>query len=166
MIRETLASICFGDIVPVIADASILVVAAFERARGSSLVLGLGTLAAGILLFLSHKRHLDSVWASNVADRIKDFESRKFRRRAIANAMITSVGFMLASLYWVTEPKILSIFVMMILTLLLGILGIAIIDLFSVGLHEIARPDESQKEKIQELLRQREAKKKEEEQQT
>ena len=77
--------------------------------------------------------------------------------------MITSVGCMLAALFWVTEAKIFAAFILMILTLLLGILGIAIIDLFSVGLHEIARPDESQKEKIQEYLRQREARKKEEE---
>ncbi len=140
-----------------------LIAAAFDGVRGYSLFLGLGGLACGVLLFLNHKWHLDSVLESGVADRIKDFESRKFRRRAIASSMITSVGFMLAALYWVTEPKIFTAFILMILTLLLGILGIAIIDLFSVGLHEIARPDESQKEKIQEYLRQREVKKKEEE---
>lgn len=131
--------------------------------RGYTLALGIAGLAGGIFLFLSHKRHLDSVLESNVPQRIKDFEGRKFRRRGIASSMITSVGCMLAALFWVTEARIFAAFILMILTLLLGILGIAIIDLFSVGLHEIARPDESQKEKIQEYLRQREAKKKEEE---
>ncbi len=45
----------------------------------------------------------------------------------------------------------------MILTLLLGIMGMALIDLFSVGLRQLGTPDkEAEKRMIEEYLRQRE----------
>jgi hypothetical protein len=132
-------------------------VAAFENTRNYSLVLGIGGIAGGVLLFINHKRHLDQMLASDAAERVKAYESRKYRRRAIASAMIASVGCMLAALYWVNDARVFSVFILMILSLLVGILGVALIDLFSVGLQQIATPDDqSRKAMIEELLRQRE----------
>lgn len=132
-------------------------VAAFENIRNYSLVLGIGGIAAGVLLFINHKRHLDHMLASDAAERVKVYESRKYRRRATASAMIASVGCMLAALYWVNDAGVFSVFILMILSLLVGILGVALIDLFSVGIQQIATPDDqSRKAMIEELLRQRE----------
>ena len=131
-------------------------VAAFESIRNYSLVLGLGGMAAGVLLFINHKRRLVEMLASDSAERVKEYESRKYRRRATASAMIASVGCMLAALYWVIDARIFSVFIMMILSLLVGILGVALIDLFSVGLQQIASPDDqSRKAMIEEFLRKR-----------
>jgi hypothetical protein len=121
------------------------------------LALGIGGIAGGILLFINHKKFLDQQLASDANDRVKSFEMRKFRRRTIASAMITSAGTMMAALYWVTDVKVFSIFILMILSLLVGILGVAFFDLFSVGIQQIATPDErSQKAMIEEYLKNRE----------
>jgi hypothetical protein len=141
-------------------------VAAFENVRGYSLVLGIGGLAGGILLFINHKRRVDTVLASDADQRTRAFEIRKFRRRSIVSAMIASVGCMMAALYWVSDAKVYSAFILMILALLLGIMGMALIDLFSVGLRQLGTPDkEAEKRMIEEYLRQREksAKSKEDE---
>jgi len=123
----------------------------------SSLVLGLGTVAGGILLLSHHKRHLKEVLAQRPEQRIIDFEERKFRRRSIVSTMIASVGLMLASLFWVEDQRVFAVFIMMILGVLIGIIGIAFFDLFSVSLHQIASPDQkAQKALIEEYLRQRE----------
>ena len=62
----------------------------------------------------------------------------------------------MAALYWVTEPKTFVVFILLILTLLLGVLVIAFIDLFSVGLHTITKTDDAaRKAMVEEYLRQR-----------
>lgn len=128
-----------------------------DSVRLYSLVLGIGTLAGGVLLLLNHKRQLDEVLGSRPESRIADFEQRKYRRRASASTMIACLGCLLAGLYWVTDEKVFAIFILMILTLLVGIFGLAIFDLFSVGLHHIATPDQKEQKKlIQEYLRERE----------
>jgi len=134
-----------------------LIVGVFENVRFYSLALGIGGLTGGILLFANHKRHLDSILASDADDRTRAFETRKYRRRAIVSAMIASVGCMMAALYWVRDAKVYSAFILMILTLLLGIMGLALIDLFSVGIQQIGTPDkDAEKRMIEEYLRQRE----------
>jgi predicted histidine transporter YuiF (NhaC family) len=134
-----------------------LLIAAFENVRLYALVLGIGGLVGGVLLFINHKRQYDAVLASDADERTRAFETRKYRRRAIVSAMIASVGCMLAALYWVRDAKIYSAFILMILALLLGIMGMAIIDLFSVGLRQLGTPDkDAEKRMIEEYLRQRE----------
>lgn len=134
-----------------------LIVGAFENVRIYALALGIGGFAGGILLFINHKHQLDAVLASGADERTCAFEIRKYRRRAIVSAMIASVGCMMAALYWVRDYKIYSAFILMILTLLVGILGMAIIDLFSVGLQQIGTPDkEAERKMVEEYLRQRE----------
>lgn len=134
-----------------------LLIAVFDNVRNYSLALGIGAFSGGILLFNNHKRHLETVLSSRPDERTAGFEIRKYRRRAIVSAMIASVGCMLAALYWVRDARVYSAFILMILTLLLGIMGMALIDLFSVGIHQIGTPDkEAEKKMITEYLRQRE----------
>jgi hypothetical protein len=125
--------------------------------RNYALAFGIAGLVGGVLLFINHKRRVNEVLASDASERVKTFETRKYRRRTVVSAMVASAGCMLAALYWVTDAKVFSAFILMILTLLVGILGVALFDLFSVGLHQIATPDEaSQKAMIEDYLRKRE----------
>ncbi len=151
----------FADQLPfLMGDLSILnstgLLSAFESVRNYALAIGVGGVAGGILLYINHKRHLDQQLAGDANERVKSFEMRKFRRRSIASAMITSAGLMMAALYWVTDVKVYSVFMLLIVSLLVGILGVALFDLFSVGIQQIATPDEeSQKAKIEEYLKSR-----------
>jgi len=134
-----------------------VLIGAFESIRGSALALGVGGIAGGIILFLNHRRRWEEVASSDAAQRIVKFEQRKFRRRSINSGMITSAGLMMAALFWVTEERVFSVFILMILGLLVAILGVALIDLFSVGLQQIATPDpKAEKAMVEEYLRQRE----------
>lgn len=127
------------------------------KAGTSSLILGLGTIAGGTLLLIQHKRQLKEALAQRPPERIVAFEERKFRRRSLASALIASVGVMLASLYWVDDQRVFAVFIMMILGLLIAIVGLAFFDLFSVGLNQIASPDQkAHKAMVDEYLRQRE----------
>ncbi len=136
---------------------SSVLIGAFESVRNYSLAIGLAAIAGGILLFINHRRHLGEVLSGKPAERILAFEQRKYRRRSIVSVMITSVGCMLSALFWVTDERVFSVFILMIMGLLVGIMGVAFIDLFSVGLHQIATPDEkARKELVEEYLRQRE----------
>ncbi len=129
---------------------------AFESIKGFSLILGIAAIASGLFLFLGHRRHLNEVMSDVKNKRIVAFEIRKYRRRTAISAMITSTGFMLAALNWVNEPRVFTVFIMMILGLLLAILVIAFFDLFLVGLQQIATPDpQSQKAMIEAFLKQR-----------
>lgn len=137
--------------------ATPFVVATFESIRSYTLAFGIAGLVGGILLFINHKRRLVEVLASDASQRTQAFELRKYRRRTVVSAMIASAGCMMAALYWVTDARAFSVFILMILALLLGILGVAFFDLFSVGLHQIATPDEaSQKAMIEDYLKKRE----------
>ncbi len=120
-------------------------------------MLGITAIASGLFLFVNHRRHLNDVMSDPQNKRILAFEIRKYRRRTAISAMITSTGFMLAALNWVNEPRVFTVFIMMILGLLLAILVIAFFDLFLVGLQQIATPDpRSQKAMIEAFLKQRE----------
>ncbi len=128
-----------------------------NNVKAYALILGIGALLGGVYLLLNHKQTLDAVLASREPDRVKTFESRKYRRRASASTMIACLGCLLAGLYWVTDQKVFAVFILMILGLLVGIFCLAVLDLFSVSLHHIANPDEkTQKKMIEDYLRERE----------
>ena len=128
-----------------------------ESIRGYSLGIGICGFIGGVFLFLSHRRHLDEVVNGDAPERIVKFELRKFRRRSIVSAMITSVGCIMSALFWVSDGRVFSIFILMTLGLLVAILGVAFIDMFSVGLHQIASPDQkAEQAMVEEYLRQRE----------
>jgi len=128
-----------------------------DSIRGYSLAIGVCGFIAGVFLFLGHRRHFEEVVSSDASEKVVKFELRKFRRRSIVSAMITSVGCIMSSLFWVTQERVFAVFIMMTLGLLVAILGVAIIDLFSVGLQQIATPDQkAEKAMVEEYLRQRE----------
>ena len=128
-----------------------------ESIRGYCLTIGICGFIGGVFLFLNHRRHFDEVVNSDASERVVKFELRKFRRRSIVSAMITSVGCIMSSLFWVSDERVFCVFILMTLGLLAAILGVAIIDMFSVGLQQIATPDQkAEKAMVDEYLRQRE----------
>lgn len=143
--------------------ASRVLIAEMASVQRYALVIGIGTFLGGVLLLLHHKRQLDEVLASDAADRITPYESRKYRRRALVSTLIASLGTMLASLFWVDDQRVFATIILIILALLVGIAGLALLDLFSVGLHQLSTPDEAtQKAMIEAFLRDREKAKQEE----
>lgn len=142
-------SIDFLDTLPILVGFS-------ESAKNFSLLLGLGSIAGGVVSLFAHKHRIDEVFNSPHTKSELQFESRKYRRRAIASSMIASQGIMLAGIAWVDEVRTIAIFTSIILLLLVGILGIAMFDFFSVGINEIARKDDkARKALVDEYVRQR-----------
>ena len=134
----------------------ILLFATGDNVRSYSLVLGLFGIFTGFVLMLAHKRAFDVAMSVEDKERVRAFETRKFRRRSTVSSMIAAAGCMLAALFWVIEPKTFSIFILLIMATLIGILGIALIDLFSVSLQSLTRTDDAaRKAMIDEYLRQR-----------
>ena len=118
-------------------DLTILIADTGGNARLLSLLFGIGSFIGGIMLIFAHRRGLDRAAAEAETARNERFEVRKFRRRAFVGSLIASMGVTMAGLYWVTDPKLFSLFVLMILGLLAGISIIAMIDFFSVGIHTL-----------------------------
>lgn len=138
------------------ANSLFALLAASENFLVYTLALGLCGIVTGFLLLFAHKRAYVTAMRAEDSERIRSFESKKYRRRSIVSSMVASTGCMMAALFWVTEPKTFVIFILLILTLLLGILVIAFIDLFSVGLHTITKTDDAaRKAMVEEYLRQR-----------
>lgn len=126
--------------------------------RVLSLILGIAGVIAGMLLVMAHKRSFESASDGTDPQTVR-FEKRKFRRRMIAGTMIACAGCLMAGLFWVTEARVFAIFILLILGLLVGILGIAIFDLFSVSLQTITeKDDQARQAMVKEYLKQREKK--------
>ncbi len=125
------------------------------RAQNVALGVGCATLAAGVLLLISHRRELDQqLDNTDNSDFQLRFEKRKYRRRATSSSLIASVGVLVAGLFWVNESRVFFVFVSLIL-LLLGVISVlAMIDFFSVSLQQLANPDErTQKALLEEMVR-------------
>jgi len=139
----------FLDTLPILIGLS-------ENAKNISLLLGLGSIAGGVVSLFAHKHRIDEVFNSPHTKSELRFESRKYRRRAIASSMIASQGIMLAGIAFVDELRTIAIFISIILALIVGILGIAMFDFFSVGINEIAKTDDkARKALVDEYVRQR-----------
>ena len=135
-----------------------------QNAKNFSLMLGLVSIAGGVVSLFAHKNRLDEVFETPHSATELQFESRKYRRRSIASSMIASQGIMLAGIAWVDELRTVAIFISIILLLLVGILGIAMFDFFSVGINEIARKDDkARRALVDEYVRQRNQLKKQKE---
>ena len=127
-----------------------------DNAKNFSLLLGAGSFAVGIVSLFAHKHRIDEVFNTPHTVSELQFESRKYRRRAIASSMIASQGIMLGGIAWVDDLHTVAIFISIILLLLVGIMGIAMFDFFSVGLNEIASKDDTaRKALVDEYVRQR-----------
>jgi len=119
-----------------------------QTVKNGALLLGVASIAGGVLSLFAHKRRIDEVFNEPHTPREIGFETRKYRRRAIASSLIASTGIMLAGIYAVEEPRTVAIFISIILVMLVGITGLAFFDLFSVGLNEIARPDDKARQAL------------------
>ena len=127
--------------------------------RKAMLVLGILCFFGGIMMMFRHRAAIEAIEANEKDPRVRLFETRKFRRRGLVNAMISSMGCMMAAIYWADEARVFGILLMIVLTLLLGILGMALLDMVSVGLNTFSKTDDESREKlVQEVLRRREQK--------
>lgn len=135
-----------------------------DSAKNISMMLGALSVFGGVVMLFAHKRQLDEVFESPHTARELTFEIRKYRRRAIASSLIASQGIMLGGIAFVDELRTVAIFISIILLMLVGVLGVAMFDFFSVGLNEIARKDDTaRKAMVDEYVRQRNRLKEQEE---
>lgn len=111
-----------------------------EKIQLTGLVLGVASIIGGLFLLNAHRaiyeRGIDR--CSSATE--QRFEQGKLRRRSWVAVLMTSIGMMLAALFWVTEARALAIFVLMIVTQLLFILAIALVDMFFVSLRLATKP--------------------------
>ena len=134
----------------------ILVLAAMEDTQLGALVVGVGTIAGGILLMIRHKRALEEVERHERDARTRAIELKKFRRRTMASTLIAAMGVLIASLHWAREPVVFSILIGLILIAIVAILFLAFLDLMTVSLHSLADTrDDARERMIQEYLKQR-----------
>lgn len=127
-----------------------------QDVKNFALLLGVGSFAGGVLSLFALKRRLDEVFSNPHTVREINFETRKYRRRAIGSSLIASLGIMMAGIYAVDEIRTMSIFISIILLMLLGIMGVAMLDFFSVSLNELTRTDDKAREAmVKEYARQR-----------
>lgn len=134
-----------------------LLLAISQRMQNSALVLGILGIVSGLLLmkwhqavFQRHERQVSTIGTQN-------YEARKLRRRTVVAALVTSVGCMLAAMYWVRELKVLAILTLLIIFQLVGILVLAIIDFLFASIRNLTRPNpQRQREILEEILKQRE----------
>lgn len=132
------------------------------RANTALLLMGLACFAGGILLMIQHRREWLVSLAERADSRTRQFEERKFRRRALLASMISSAGCVMTSLYWLVDPRLWAMMMGVLLLILVGIVGIAFLDLFSVGLREISESDpKAQEEMLRTCLELREKRRRE-----
>jgi hypothetical protein len=126
------------------------------------LLLGISCFCVGILLMFHHRREWEASFQGHVDSRTRKFEDRKFRRRAVLATMISSAGCVMASTYWLVEPRRWATMMGVLILLLLGIISLAFLDLFSVGLREITKGNPTaHEEMVQKYLELREKRQRE-----
>jgi uncharacterized membrane protein YedE/YeeE len=141
-----------GD--PLNYDVTLVAIVGDDSTRMYMLLFGMAAFAGGILLMFRHQRSFREASRKTTNERLRLFELRKFRRRMTASSMIAAIGVMLASLYWADDPRVFAILITLVLVTLLGVLGLACLDLFSVGLQQLAHPDDSARQAmVDEYLR-------------
>lgn len=135
---------------------SLLLLAINPRVQNSALILGIFGVVVGVLLMRGHQAVYYRSLQHPATQVARNYEARKVRRRTIIAGLVTSVGFMLAAIYWVREARVLAIFTLLIICQLLFILGIAMVDFLSVSMRMMSKPvSKSQKETLEEFLRNR-----------
>jgi hypothetical protein len=107
-------------------------------------------------LMFSHRRSLEEAFEEPLTGQKMNFENRKYRRRVFVAGLIASLGIMISAIFWVQEPRVFASLILIILSTLAAILGIALIDMYSVGLQALARTDQPDRKKlIEDYLKQR-----------
>jgi hypothetical protein len=119
-----------------------------ETSRDLSLLLGVFTFAGGLLTMFSHQRGYKATFEQPLTRGEIVFESRKYRRRIVVAGLISSLGLMIACLKWVVEPRQFASLILIILFTLLAIFGMALIDMYSVGLQAITRKKDINRQQL------------------
>ena len=123
-----------------------------------SLVIGVVTFVGGLLAMFSHQRAYKATFDQPLRRGEIVFESRKYRRRIVVAGLISSLGLMIACLKWVVESRQFASLVVVILFTLLAIFGVALIDMYSVGLQAITRKKEiNRKQLIEDYMERKKA---------
>lgn len=126
------------------------------------LLMGLSCFSVGILLMFHHRREWEASFERGVDARTRKFEDRKFRRRAVLATMISSAGCVMASTFWLVDPRRWATMMGVLILMLLGIILLAVLDLFSVGLREITKGNETaHQQMVQKYLELRDKKQRE-----
>lgn len=126
------------------------------------LLMGISCFCVGILLMFHHRREWEASFEGGVDARTRKFEDRKFRRRAVLATMISSAGCIMASTFWLVDPRRWATMMGVLILMLMGIIALAFLDLFSVGLREITKGNETAHERmVQKYLELREQKRRE-----
>ena len=121
-----------------------------------TLLIGVGAFVGGILLMRWHQREMVTAENGQPDERMLKFEKRKFRRRMTGSTLIAIVGALLAALCWTDNPRAFATIVLVILSLLVALLGLAVYDMFNVGIQALADPKEEAREAlVKEVLRRR-----------
>ena len=129
-------------------QSPIIFIAATEASRELSLLLGVATFIGGLLAMFSHQRAFKSTFQQPLKRSEVIFENRKYRRRVVVAALISSLGLMIASLKWITEPRPFASLILIILITLLAIFAMALIDMYSVGLQAYTRKKDPTRDKL------------------
>lgn len=128
------------------------------------IAVGVATLCAGVLMLSANKRDVDQAFASDGSPAFKRIELRKYRRRATTSVMIAIMGCFITGCYWVTEKRLAAFFLLAIIGLLIAIGILALVDMFSVSFRQIIAGDrQQQKAMLEELVRQHQESKRDEE---
>ena len=126
------------------------VVAVSDMSRDLSLVVGVVTFIGGLLSMFSHQRAFKETFDQPLKRGEIIFENRKYRRWIVVAGLISSLGLMIACLKWIVEPRQFASLILIILFTLLAIFGIALIDMYSVGLQAITRKKEIDRKQLME----------------
>jgi len=130
-----------------------------ERLGPLMLFCGIGLFVAGFMLMFRHLKYWQDVEAREKEARVRLFEYRKFRRRGTIACLMSVAGCAMTALYWAQEARVFAILTLFLFAALVSVLGLAILDLMSVGI-KMAEPDEKARKKmVEEYMRLKEKQK-------
>ena len=98
-------------------------------------------------LFLRHRQQWLESRILEDGDK-RRFEWRKFRRRAVVAVLLVISGSSMAAIYWCIDAKVVATLLSILFGSLWGILGLAILDLMSVGLRMYVEDDDAARKEL------------------
>jgi hypothetical protein len=128
--------------------------------QGVLLLFGAALFVVGLLLMYQHRREWIETLRHERKLRNLKFELKKFRRRALVGSLLSALGAIMAALHWVFDPTTFVVLTVIMFLLLIVMLGLGLLDLLSVWLHEYSTVDDRAKqEMVQKALELHEARK-------
>lgn len=129
---------------------NVLLAAAFENQnlRTMLLLFGAVLVATGIILMSRHFQQWQTVRSKKADKSLLLFEFRKFRRRCTIACLMAISGCAMMAIYWLIDVKFIALMSLTIFATLVGVLGLAILDLMSVGIRRYAEDDDAARQKL------------------